>query len=573
MRSSLARCHSATSSSKASAVLVPNLPWFMIEAKKPRPTLKEERVTKTLQWGREYAVLAAGAAVLLYAALWHPQSPAESMAIYLPLHTFMETFALVVACLIFGVGWNAYSIERPGNVLLLACAFLGVGLLDFAHTLSYLGMPDFVTPSHPDKALLFWLSGRGLEAGALLVACATPWQPLSRPASRYGFLAASLGITATVYWIGLFHMSWIPPLFVPGQGLTPLKLALEYAIIALQLCAAGLCLRSPAAQGSGKRHLLSAAGFTVLSELCFTQYAQLSDVFNLLGHIYKVMAYGMLYRCIFVESVQAPYASLSASQQEVMQQKERAQAAEEHAKVLNQELELRVAERTAQLQAANQELEAFGYSVSHDLRAPLRSINGFCQILQKQYAGSLDEKGQDYFQRVLAASQRMGQLIDDLLQLSRLGRGDLNRNPCDLTRMARNIAQHLQQGAPQRTVVFHIAEPMEAQGDARLLQIVLENLIGNAWKFTAGIPDARIEIGTDWQAARQIYYVRDNGVGFAPQYAHKLFMPFQRLHDAGQFEGTGIGLATVRRIVQRHGGRVWADSEPDAGAVFYIELP
>lgn len=236
------------------------------------------------------------------------------------------------------------------------------------------------------------------------------------------------------------------------------------------------------------------------------------------------------------------------------------------------ELEERVAERTFELVAVNKELEAFAYSVSHDLRAPLRGIDGFSQALLEDYADRLDAEGQDYLRRVQAASQRMGGLIDDLLNLSRVTRGEMHRETVDLSGLAQMITSEIQQREPERQVEFVIADGLVARGDARLLQVVLENLLGNAWKFTAKHPRARIEFGVTRHNEKREYFVRDDGVGFDIAYADKLFGAFQRLHSATEFEGTGIGLATVQRIIRRHGGRVWAEGAVEEGATFYFTL-
>jgi PAS domain S-box-containing protein len=247
--------------------------------------------------------------------------------------------------------------------------------------------------------------------------------------------------------------------------------------------------------------------------------------------------------------------------------------AEQEVQRLNLDLELRVQERTAQLSAANRELEAFCYSVSHDLRAPLRGIAGFAQALQDEYLEALPEDGRDCLRRVIEASREMDQLIDDLLHLSRLTRAEMNFQPVDLSGLARRIAADLQRMMPGRTVEFVIAPDLAAQGDPRLIRIALENLLNNAWKFTGRRNSARIEFGYEHGRTAGAYFVRDNGAGFDMAYAGKLFGAFQRLHGAHEFPGTGIGLATVQRIINRHGGRVWAFAEVERGATFYFTLP
>ena len=240
--------------------------------------------------------------------------------------------------------------------------------------------------------------------------------------------------------------------------------------------------------------------------------------------------------------------------------------------LLNDELEQRVKDRTAQLEASNRELEAFCYSVSHDLRAPLRGIDGWSLALLEDYREKFDEKGRQYLQRVRADTQRMGQLIDDLLLLSRVARGPIQRSPVDLTATAQRVVARLREAEPERRVEFAIQPGLTAHGDARLLEIVLSNLLGNAWKFSRARPLARVEFGRTEMDSGPAFFVRDNGVGFDMTYAQKLFGVFQRMHKASEFPGTGIGLATVQRVIQRHGGRVWAEAQVDRGATFYFTL-
>jgi len=290
------------------------------------------------------------------------------------------------------------------------------------------------------------------------------------------------------------------------------------------------------------------------------------------------------------------------------------QRAEAEIRTLNTELERRVRERTAELHDTNQkltvvnqeltvvnqeltvvnqeltvvknELEAFCYSVSHDLRTPLRAIDGFSRIVQEDNASQLDAASLENLERVRAASQRMSRLIDDLLQLSRLTRHELQRAPLDLSALARTVADALQATVPERRVDWVIAPGLQAEADANLIQSVLENLLGNAWKFTGKEPAARIEFGAGAAGepksglkpgprppAAPVFFVRDNGAGFDMTYAGKLFGAFQRLHAATEFPGTGVGLASVQRVIHRHHGRVWAESAVGRGTTFYFTLP
>lgn len=240
---------------------------------------------------------------------------------------------------------------------------------------------------------------------------------------------------------------------------------------------------------------------------------------------------------------------------------------------LNAHLEDRVAERTAELEALNRELETFAYSVSHDLRTPLRGISGFSQILADRYSDELDETGKNYLDRIGAGVDRMGRLIDDLLKLSQVGRRGLKWSQVDVSAMSKAILDELKEIEPNRQVQVDIEPEIILRGDEALLRVLMENLLGNAWKFTVGREMARIEVGSLTDAhQKRVYFVRDNGAGFDMRFADKLFGPFQRLHQESEFPGTGIGLATVQRIVNKHGGKVWAEGVPDEGATIFFQF-
>ncbi|TNF60795.1 MAG: hypothetical protein EP306_07995, partial [Burkholderiales bacterium] len=231
-------------------------------------------------------------------------------------------------------------------------------------------------------------------------------------------------------------------------------------------------------------------------------------------------------------------------------------------------LERRVQERTAQLSEAIEELEAFSYSVSHDMRAPLRHIGGYAQLLTEEPGLALSQDGRAFVDRIQRSVTRLEQLISDLLELSRVGRADLEKQPLNLGILAEEVAEELEHSQPGRKVAWRIADNLPAEGDPRLLRVLLVNLIGNAWKYSSKNGAPCIEVGIEDGA----FFVRDNGAGFDMKYAGRLFKPFQRLHKPSDFEGTGVGLATVARIVGRHGGRIWAEASPGQGATFRFTL-
>ena len=255
--------------------------------------------------------------------------------------------------------------------------------------------------------------------------------------------------------------------------------------------------------------------------------------------------------------------------------RERAALREAEARIrsLNEELEQRVLERTARLEAANRELAELTYAISHDLRTPLRAIDGFSLVVMEDYGDRLDEEGRRCLSRVRHGAQRMGQLLADLLRLSRTNRGDLDPQPLDLTAKAHDVIEDLIRMDPHRQVRVVIAPGLKAMGDRHLIKVLLENLLCNAWKYSAQNPEARIEFGVRDGQGEPVFFVQDNGVGFDMTYASRLFGAFQQLHSGQDYTGTGIGLAIAQRIVHRHGGLIWADAEPGRGATFSFTLP
>jgi len=255
-------------------------------------------------------------------------------------------------------------------------------------------------------------------------------------------------------------------------------------------------------------------------------------------------------------------------------QREKERDDAEHAlKEHRDHLEELIQERTAELEASNKELEAFSYSVSHDLRAPLRSIHGFCQILLEDYDDALDDSGRDYLRRVQTSALNMGNLIEDLLQLARITRSDFNKQRVNVSALAEDTVRKLKQQDPQRHIDIKVQNELYADGDQDLISIALDNLLGNSWKYTSKTADAQIEFGSKNPGnGHAVYYVKDNGTGFDMKFADKIFLAFQRLHSKEDYPGTGVGLATVQRVIDRHGGKIWAESDVGKGATFYFTL-
>jgi hypothetical protein len=613
-------------------------------------------------------------AIGMAASTWHVPVNAE---IFLALHSLLELAAVIVSVMIFALWWNIRRQQDIHRVTIVGGAFLAVALIDVAHMLSFPGMPSLVTPSSAEKGINFWLAGRYVATLSLLALAWLPWRRQGYMGPRVS-LAGWLGFAAAAWFVGFFHMDWLPRTFIQGSGLTPFKIIAEYILVVLSLVAAWRFSRGAVARQDVVLGWLAAAALVLgYAEMFFTLYQTPTDLMNLSGHVFKAAGYLLIYHALFVMGVNRPYLRLSAARAdleatlqaipdvlfemdrsgrlidyraasrdtplvspetrigralgevmpagaaavmlEALQEAadnglstgrqfqigaatggngwyelsvarkqpaageaprfvvlardvtERKQV-EQDLKRLNEELEERVALRTIDLAAANKELEAFSYSASHDLRAPLRSIDGFIKIIASDYAARIDDKGKDYLARVEGAVRRMGKLIDDLLKLSRVGRTELVRRRINLSAIARSIEVELREADPARAVSFVIQDGVSVEADAELMRVVLTNLLGNAWKYSSRQTQAVIEFGRMDRNGSEVVFVRDNGAGFDMAYADRLFGAFQRLHSAGEFEGTGIGLATVQRIIHRHGGEIGAEGRVGMGATFYFTL-
>jgi signal transduction histidine kinase len=497
-------------------------------------------------------------AVLLGAGLY-----ASSRYSYLLFHTLAEFFCILVVFVVFVLAWNTRRMLDNHYLLFIGIASLSSGALQLLHTLAY---KDFgVFPGNSaNLATQLWIAFRSVSSLSFMAAPFFIARKMNTALVLAVYTAVTLLLSSAIFF-GFF-----PDCYVEGQGLTLFKINSEYGIILIYVAALGLLLRQ---RHAFDRAVLRLLGFSIITaiaaELSFTKYISVFGIFNLAGHFFMLVSVFCIYRAIVVTGLMQPTSLLFRNLKE----------SEEKISVLNRELLRHVAE----LQESNRELDAFSYTVSHDLRAPLRAIDGFSLVLLDDYADKLDDEGRDYLQRLHAASQRMTQLIEDLLNLSRAGRIELVRAEVDLSDLARDIAEELRKTQPERDVDFVIAQGLRVSGDGRLLRVALDNLLGNSWKFTARRGRGRIELGAmpagpgsgqtgQGQEGKTVYYVKDDGAGFDMAYADRLFAPFQRLHSRDEFSGTGIGLATVKRIIDRHGGRIWAESAPDKGATFYFTL-
>jgi signal transduction histidine kinase len=525
----------------------------------------EEKTGRICVFGGRFCLLIFAAALVGLYLL--------SRANYLLFHAVVELFSIVVACGVFMIAWNSRRLQDNGFFLSLGIASLFVAGVDFLHTLAYKNMGVF-----PDQGAnlptQLWIIARYLQAVSLLLA---PFflNRRPRPATLFsGYLAVSVLLLAAVIGGGF------PDCFREGTGLTPFKVGSEYLICLFLLGALAFLHCRRQAFDSGVLRLLSLAiGAFILAELSFTLYTDVFGLSNMAGHLLKVAGFFLIYRGVIETGLTRPFdllfRELKQSEESLSQRsaeleavnKELASAIEEQ-EVINEELTA----ANEELAAANSDLEAFNYSVSHDLRGPLTSICGNAQLILELFPDKADPQILSLVRGIHEQGWRMDNLIGTLLNFAHHNRLALKRQPVELSAMAGGIAASLKAREPNRQVVFDIAAGVAADADPNMLQVALENLFGNAWKYTGNVAEAVIGFGTAEVEGARAFFVRDNGVGFEMELATDLFEPFKRLHAKEDFEGFGIGLATVQRIVDRHGGRVWAESVPNQGTTFYFTL-
>ncbi len=504
-------------------------------------------------------------AVLVVVWLAVPRDPFGGVVSYLPFHVYEETFTIAVAFMIFGVMWSNYNPDWGAGFVILACAMLAVALINVGHMVSAAGMPEFVTPASADKGILFWLARRLILAISLLTAALLERPGLRTLRTRSVMLSFFLALTGLVYWVVLSHNDAFPILLIAGKGLTAAKIAAECFITAVFALAAMVYYRRARRSCSILDFgLYATASIWGLGEVYFAIYMVDHDPFHILGHGYVLIGNLFMYCAVFIEAVREPMRKLAA-------EVDARRRAEDEIRRLNAGLERRVRERTRELEAANKELEGFSYSVAHDLRTPLRSIEGFSHIVMDEYAPQLPAEARHHLSRVCDATLQMGQLIDDLLALARLDRRAMRKEtmfPLDVVRQA--LKELSADQRPDVQITMGVLPPCYA--DRILLKEVWVHLISNALKFTQTRHPASVEIGSHGRNGQTVYYVKDNGVGFDMKYAGKLFQTFQRLHRAEDYKGSGVGLSSVKRIIERHGGRVWAEGKVNEGATFYFTL-
>lgn len=518
-------------------------------------------------------VFAMGVAVLagLYLAkLYH----------YLLFHSLVEIFSVIVAFGIFIIAWNARRFMVNNYFLFTGIAFFFIGATDLLHTLAYKGMGVF-PGTDANLPTQLWVVARYLHGFSFLAA------PFFLGRRFHPRLTAGACLIMTTILLAAVFSGNFPDCYVEGAGLTPFKKGSEYLICLMFASSLILLRRHAQAFNSDVLRLLSAAiVIQIASELSFTLYSDVYGIANMAGHAFKLIGFWLVHQAIIVTGLTKPYdllfRELNQSREDIVLLNADLAARASDLQEANGELEAILEELAAanrklstsnhDLEIANQELEAFNYTVSHDLRSPLTCVKGFSQLLLEFGAERLSEQDVSMVEGIHSAAERMEQLITTLLRFSLAARKDISRETVDLGRLARACAVDQQELGAERKVTFLIAEQAEVCGDPQLLRVMMQNLMGNAWKYSRRREEAVIEFGVQHRDGRTVYFVRDNGAGFDMAAAGGLFTVFNRLHTAEEFEGIGIGLATVLKIVQRHNGDIWAEGEPDKGATFYFTL-
>lgn len=465
---------------------------------------------------------------------------------YPAFHTFAELFSIVIGFSLFMLIWNSRRIIDNNYLVLIGIAYFFVAGIDLIHTLSYKGM-DLFPGYGVNLPTQLWIAARYMESLSLFAAPFLLHRKLYTGWTLAGYTAVTLVLLISIF------KGFFPDCYVEGTGLTGFKISSEYLISVILSCSLILLLRRRIEFDRDVFILLVASIIlTMGSELSFTFYIDVYGISNLIGHYLKIISFYLVYKAIIETGFSKPYKLMFRN----LKKQEKA-----------------LQERTKQLEATNRELESFSYSVSHDLRAPLRAIDAFSRKLLKDMGNKLNENEKRKFNIIVDNARRMGQIIDDLLALSQLGRQAMSSSAVDMSELVRQVWEECYEPNAYRKIELKMGDLPQAIGDRGLLKQVVANLISNAVKFTKFRKDAIIEIAGSEQGNENIYYVKDNGAGFNMEYYDKLFGVFQRLHNAAEFEGTGIGLSIVSRIINRHGGRIWAEGKENEGAVFYFTIP
>jgi len=465
---------------------------------------------------------------------------------YPAFHTVAELFSIVIGFSLFMLIWNSRKIIDNNYLVLVGIAYLFIASIDLIHTLAYKGI-DLFSGYGTNLPTQLWIAARYIESLTLLIA---PFY-ISRKLVPGRILAVYLVITLIIL-LAIFDRAF-PDCYIEGVGLTPFKIISEYLISSILLVALIFLLKKRMYfDREVLKLLVLSIIMTIGSELFFTFYIGVFDISNLVGHYLKIISFFLIYKALIETGLSKPY----------------------HLMFRNlKQAETELQKQASLLEAANNELERFSYSVSHDLRQPLRVIATFSKILHKDLQDKLDIEANRKFDVIQSNVMKMNQLIEAILSFSHVGGQALNLTIIDYEKLLATVWQELREINPERKIEMNVSTMAACQGDEIMIKQVFSNLLSNALKFTKDREPARIKVGSEEKTDECVYYVKDNGIGFDMQNADKLFRLFHRLHSEDEYEGTGVGLTFVKRIIERHGGRIWAEAKVNEGATFYFSLP
>ncbi len=549
----------------------------------------EERLESRTTWRLflvATAIMAIGVLIQYYLPVYslNPQA-------FLAINVVVEVSRAALCFFIFGVRWMTRAFRVDQQSMFISSTFLTLGILTLARLLTFSGMPlagsyselvnapYFGTFSNFSDSLYYDAVIRVSIGGLLLLGALRPSDRLVTPSSMKYYLIAFTGYAVVALTVISTCDHLLPRLYIQGEGMTPLKNYIGLATVVVTIAAALVYFRL-ASKSKERGHFVVSIGLLMMTaaQFSFARVTAPLDVFLLVGRTVALAAWFVIFLGIVKPSLLRPYIHLERAKREIdisidnlaslsrniMERRE----AEDRILTLNAELERKARE----LETSNKELESFCYSVSHDLRAPLRTIDGFSRFLIEEEGKNLSEQGKDYIARMRGGCERMGLIIEDLLKLSRVVREETSFKEFDISSLAKSIAEELSADSPGRRLEFVVCGPEVVVGDERLLRIAMENLLLNAWKFTSKTDEARVEFGVTRSDGERVFFVKDNGAGFDMKFYGKLFRPFERLHSESEFPGTGVGLASVQRVMERHSGRVWAEGKVGEGATFFFTL-
>jgi len=465
-----------------------------------------------------------------------------SVSYYLLFHGLIEVTSIMVAFAVFAVGWNSRKFTQTSLFLYLGVAYLFVGFIDLLHTFAYKGMGIF-PEYNANLPTQLWIAARYIESASLLIILSLRNKNLNVYTVFTTYLLASSLVVASIFW------NIFPVCYIEGVGLTPFKIVSEYAISFILVCSLILLFRArDDVDITFRMPLYASLILTIAAELSFTLYIDVYGVMNLVGHYFKLLSFIFIYIALVRGSLIKPYQGLFRALEKSHQQE---------------------AERAEKLATINKDLEAFTSAISHDIRTPLMVIENNAEILDNM---TQDESVRRILTDIQESSRRATNLVNDLMRLSRVSYQSLNIEDVDITQIVKLILADLKKSEPERKATINIQEGMRLNCDSELMTLALQNLLHNSWKYTSKNKITEIEVGMLSGRDEPTIFVRDNGIGFNQDDATLIFEPFKRSEEAKEFQGTGMGLPIVQRIVNAHHGHIWAESRPGSGATFYITL-